>query len=244
MLLRLAYLAATNILPFLRLLTMSDHAKEIEILALRHQLLLLQGQVGKPKFTSTDRAVLAGLLHRVPTEKLRRLLLLVQPETILRWHRDLLRRRTPPRADHVAEDDRSPYGRSWHRTSHRDGCFIRRLTHPGSGHTALGLAMDLRDAESVEAPAHQITEQLGPVDVLVNNAIVACPVPPKLHQAPLELWETDLDVIVKGAVRCTQAVLPSMMERRTSVILNMVSVNAAANGSKIEQTLIKAYAVR
>lgn len=41
MLLRLAYLAATNILPFLRLLTMSDHAKDIEILALRHQLLLL-----------------------------------------------------------------------------------------------------------------------------------------------------------------------------------------------------------
>ncbi|MGW2765566.1 SDR family NAD(P)-dependent oxidoreductase [Streptomyces sp. NPDC001275] len=75
---------------------------------------------------------------------------------------------------------------------------MRRLTHPGSGHTALGLAMDLRDAESVEAAARQITEQLGPVDVLVNNAIVACPVPPKLHQAPLELWETDLDVIVKG----------------------------------------------
>lgn len=45
-------------------------------------------------------------------------------------------------------------------------------------------------------------------------------------------------------MRCPQAVLPSMMERRTGVILNMVSVNAAANGSKIEQTLIKAYAVR
>lgn len=93
MLLRLAYLAATNILAILRLLTMSGHEKDIEILALRHQLLVLQRQVGEPTFTATDRAVLAGLLHRLPADKLRHLLLLVQPDTILRWHRNLLKRR-------------------------------------------------------------------------------------------------------------------------------------------------------
>ncbi|MEU1595143.1 integrase core domain-containing protein [Streptomyces sp. NPDC005708] len=93
MLLRLAYLAATNILAILRLLTMTGREKDIEILALRHQLLVLQRQVGKPTFTATDRAVLAGLLHRLPADKLRRLLLLVRPDTILRWHRDLLKRR-------------------------------------------------------------------------------------------------------------------------------------------------------
>jgi transposase InsO family protein len=43
-------------------------------------------------FTDIDRAVLAGLLHHLPGERLRRLLLLVRPDTILRWHRDLLRR--------------------------------------------------------------------------------------------------------------------------------------------------------
>ncbi len=93
MLLRLAYLAATNTLALLRLLPMSDREKDIEILALRHQLLVLQRQVGKPAFTDTDRAVLAGLLHHLPMDKLRRLLLLVRPDTVLRWHRDLLRRR-------------------------------------------------------------------------------------------------------------------------------------------------------
>ncbi|MGW7003849.1 hypothetical protein ACWGCW_13735 [Streptomyces sp. NPDC054933] len=62
MLLRLAYLAATNTLAVLRLLPMNDREKDIEILALRHQLLVLQGQVGKPVFTDTDRAILAGLL--------------------------------------------------------------------------------------------------------------------------------------------------------------------------------------
>jgi transposase InsO family protein len=92
MLLRLAYLAATNTFALLRLLPMSDREKDIEILALRHQLLVLQSQVGKPVFTDTDRAMLAGLLHHLPTGELRRLLLLVRPDTVLRWHRDLLKR--------------------------------------------------------------------------------------------------------------------------------------------------------
>ncbi|WP_198358138.1 integrase core domain-containing protein [Streptomyces fildesensis] len=93
MLLRLAYLAAINAFAFLRLLPMSDRDKDIEILALRHQLLILQRQVGKPAFTDTDRAILAGLLHHLPMGKLRQLLLLVRPETVLRWHRNLLKRR-------------------------------------------------------------------------------------------------------------------------------------------------------
>ncbi|MEV0132574.1 integrase core domain-containing protein [Dactylosporangium sp. NPDC050688] len=93
MLLRLAYLAATNAFALLRLLPMSDRDKDIEILALRHQLLVLQRQVGKPTFTNADRAVLAGLLHHLPVKKLQQLLLLVRPDTILRWHRDLLKRR-------------------------------------------------------------------------------------------------------------------------------------------------------
>jgi hypothetical protein len=60
MLLRLADLAVTNTFALLRLLPMSDRDKDIEILALRHRLLVLQRQVGKPAFTDTDRVVLAG----------------------------------------------------------------------------------------------------------------------------------------------------------------------------------------
>ncbi|WP_042387771.1 integrase core domain-containing protein [Streptacidiphilus melanogenes] len=93
MLLRLVYLAATHAFALLRLLPMGEREKEVEILVLRHQLLVLQRQVGRPVFTDVDRAVLAGLLHHLPGERLRRLLLLVRPDTILRWHRDLLRRR-------------------------------------------------------------------------------------------------------------------------------------------------------
>jgi putative transposase len=94
-LLRLAYLGLTNTFALLRLVPMSDRDKDLEILALRHQIGVLQRQLGgtRPRLTSADRALLAALLHRLPRETLRRLRLLVRPDTVLRWHRDLLRRR-------------------------------------------------------------------------------------------------------------------------------------------------------
>jgi putative transposase len=94
-LLRLADLGLTNTFALLRLLPMSDRDKDIEILVLRHQITLLQRQLGdtKVRFSPTDRTLLAALLHRLPHQTLRRLRLLVRPDTILRWHRDLIRRR-------------------------------------------------------------------------------------------------------------------------------------------------------
>src|SRR3954465_11704584 len=70
----------------------SDRAKDTEILALRHQLAVLQCQIDKPRLPPPDRAFLAALLHRLPRPTLRRLYLIVSPDTVLRWHRDLLRR--------------------------------------------------------------------------------------------------------------------------------------------------------
>ncbi|SHM91891.1 hypothetical protein SAMN05216499_11696 [Actinacidiphila paucisporea] len=49
-----------------RALGEAQRKKDIEILDLRHQLLVLQRQVGKSAFTDTDRAILAGLLHHLP----------------------------------------------------------------------------------------------------------------------------------------------------------------------------------
>jgi len=75
------------------MLPMSDRDKDVEILALRHQLAVLQRKVGKPAFTPDDRTLLAALLHHLPTRKLRQLRLLMRPDTILRWHRELLNQR-------------------------------------------------------------------------------------------------------------------------------------------------------
>ncbi|MFJ9359370.1 integrase core domain-containing protein [Streptomyces mirabilis] len=95
MLLRLAYLAVSNAFAVLRLLPMSDRDKDAEILALRHQITVLERQLGheRVRFTLGDRAFLTALLHRLPVEVLRRVRLVVRPDTVLRWHRDLIARR-------------------------------------------------------------------------------------------------------------------------------------------------------
>jgi len=79
---------------------MSDRDKDVEILALRHQVAVLERQLGttRPRFCPGDRAFLAALLHRLPRDVLGRFRLLIRPETVLRWHRDLLARRHAARS--------------------------------------------------------------------------------------------------------------------------------------------------
>jgi transposase len=89
-LLRLAYLGVRNVFAMLRLLPMGDR-----ILTLRHQISVLERQLSgqRVRFTTSDRAFMAALLHQLPTPVLRRMRLLVRPDTVLRWHRDLIARR-------------------------------------------------------------------------------------------------------------------------------------------------------
>jgi putative transposase len=89
--LRLLYLILRTAVGWLGLLTRSGASKDAEILVLRHQLAVLRRQVARPRPSWADRAVQAALSRLVPRRRWPRLF--VAPETILRWHRDLVRRR-------------------------------------------------------------------------------------------------------------------------------------------------------
>jgi putative transposase len=99
-LVRLVYLSVTNVFALLRLLAASDRDKDVEILVLRHQLTVLQRQLGtaRPRFPRCDRAFLAAFLHWLPRSVLSRVPLPVRAETVLRWHRELLARRHAARS--------------------------------------------------------------------------------------------------------------------------------------------------
>lgn len=123
MLWKLAYLGVTNAFAMLRLLPMTDRDKDTEILALRHQIAVLERQRNgqRVRFTPGDRAFLAALLHGVPKDVLRRMQLLVRPDTVLRWHRDLVARR------HAARS--RPHRRGRPRTVHSIRALVLRLAH-------------------------------------------------------------------------------------------------------------------
>lgn len=75
---------------FARLLPTDGFAKDAEVLVLRHQLAVLRRQLARPRFTWSDRALIALLADLVPRE--RWTAFLVTPKTILDWHRRLVRR--------------------------------------------------------------------------------------------------------------------------------------------------------
>src|SRR5215467_1917254 len=78
-------------LPLATLTDLSRSKSELlaEIALLRQQLIILERQVKRPTFTRTDRVLLVLLARLVRTWQ--QALFIVQPETLLRWHRELFR---------------------------------------------------------------------------------------------------------------------------------------------------------
>jgi putative transposase len=76
----------------------NEHAKDVEIVVLRHQLQVLRRHVARPRYRWSDRLLLAAASRHLPRESWRAFL--VTPQTVLRWHRELVRRKWSSGAGH------------------------------------------------------------------------------------------------------------------------------------------------
>ena len=85
------YVVVCRLVELIVLLSRRDRAKELEILVLRHELSILRRQVGRPRLEPHDRLLLAALSRVLPRRSWNAFL--VQPETVLRWHRRLVAQR-------------------------------------------------------------------------------------------------------------------------------------------------------
>jgi hypothetical protein len=98
MCLQFVFLLITRLAAWLRLSRREEAWKTAEILILRHQLAVLQRRQRRPKLNWADRALLAALLSVIPKARRQGMRLLVTPDTIVRWHRDIIRRRWASRS--------------------------------------------------------------------------------------------------------------------------------------------------
>ena len=85
------YLVVRNLFALVWLLGRRRRSKELEILVLRHELTILRRQGARPKLTRADRALLAALSRSLARPSWTRFS--IKPETLLRWHRQLVARR-------------------------------------------------------------------------------------------------------------------------------------------------------
>jgi putative transposase len=128
MCLRFVFLLITRVVAWLRLSRHEEAWRITEILILRHQLAVLQRQQPcRPGLNWADRAPLAILLGVIPKARRHGLRLLVTPDTILRWHRDIVRRRWAAR---------SMRGKTGRPATRRNMALVLRLAreNPGWGY--------------------------------------------------------------------------------------------------------------
>ncbi len=90
MLLALIYRLAFLVVDLL-VVRRGNPSLQLEVVVLRQQLRVLERQLGRPRWKTPDRLVLAALSQRLPRPDWRAFL--VTPETLLRWHRELVRRK-------------------------------------------------------------------------------------------------------------------------------------------------------
>jgi 3-oxoacyl-[acyl-carrier protein] reductase len=91
---------------------------------------------------------------------------------------------------------------------------------PGEGHA--GFACDVADGAEVDALVKRVEQELGPIDVLVNNAGIT--EDNLLLRLNDEAWDRVLDTNLKGAFHTTRAATRGMMRRRQGRIINITSV--------------------
>jgi len=100
-----------------------------------------------------------------------------------------------------------------------DQSVTRIRDQGGVAHSAVA---DIRDPEATRSAVQKLRRQLGPVDLLINNAGIWGPVGPTWEVPEADWWHA-VEINLRGVGLCSREVLPEMIERRQGRIVNITS---------------------
>ena len=103
---------------------------------------------------------------------------------------------------------------------------IRKL-----GTEILAVPTDIGEADQVAAAFKRVRDQLGPVDVLINNASASGPFGQPFVEIPAESFAHGWKVGVLGAFLCSQAVVPDMLMKNAGCILFTGATSSVRGGA-------------
>jgi NAD(P)-dependent dehydrogenase (short-subunit alcohol dehydrogenase family) len=83
--------------------------------------------------------------------------------------------------------------------------------------------VDVRRQEEIDTAVQACRDELGPVEVLVNNAGVVGPAGVPAHELDEQAWSVMMDIDLSGPWRCAKSVLPGMIAQRRGAIVNVAS---------------------
>ena len=190
----LVYVLVCRLFELVVLLGRGERSKELEILVLRHELLILRRQVRRPRFTPGDRLLLAALSRLLPRSLWPAFV--VRPETLLRWHRRLV-------ANHWTYPHRRP-GRPPVNDEVRE--LVLRLARENVSWGYVRIVGELR--------------KLG-IDVsatLVRNVLRASGVPPAPQRGELD-WRSFLRQQAATTLACDFLSVDTVLLRRLYVLV-------------------------
>jgi transposase InsO family protein len=188
------YVLACRLFELMVLLARRERSKELEILVLRHELSILRRQVRRPQFAARDRLLLAALSRVLPRRSWP--LFLVTPETLLRWHRQLVARHwTYPHT----RPGRPPVDRSVRE-------LILRLARENSSWGYVRIVGELRKL-GINVSA-----------TLVRNVLRNAGIPPAPQRGQLD-WRSFLRQHAATTLACDFLIVDTVLLRRLYVLV-------------------------
>ncbi|MBN1302957.1 MAG: 3-oxoacyl-[acyl-carrier-protein] reductase [Anaerolineales bacterium] len=96
----------------------------------------------------------------------------------------------------------------------------------GAGQKAIALSVDVSNSESAKEMVKKVLEEFGQVDILVNNAGITRD--GLIMRMPEQDWDMVLNINLKGAFNCSQAIIRQMMKQKSGRIINISSVSGVS----------------